>query len=961
MTVETGQDQTRRSPNNRVVARLPFSLPPTIVWFLGAVAVVTSWGLLDPGDSRQQLDWYLQDQMMQNRASIPFDEDILLVLEDDDSASLLGKTDARHRRARALRQLARLGARTVIFDYLLLDESSDVSFIDDEALFDGLPAATFRADADQDWPQLYTEDELQRSTFDRLSWLDGDVPRPKIVIPFHFRQPFGMEQQKLISAMARVLEVQSPTPTATRLAEMLKKPEELVRQNYKYALEEAGQLVAPSREMVKTVLSDPARLPLQWHVRNQRDRRNMLEQLAGQDSFSAAVIQTPLQDGELTLPLSMFAGYVGLGFAEVQEDRDSTLRRLILNRDWRPAGAAPEQIQTVVHQSLAGILMHHRQSVVGIKRDPDGRFLTIPGTANARVPLDSQGQLMINWHINDGQWEEHLDRLHQQVRLDDLFNLAKYDKQINGNRSLIRGFIVRLDAELQLGLQARQADEAISMAIFEEENPDAMVSKFHDRLVPRFFEHPRILKLLAASENPSPATDSIRYELQEFQALRASTQQTIAERTKSEAELRARVQDKLCLVGQVSTGSTDFKSTPVGRLPGIIVNAAAVNTMLTRRFLIPPSMGWTLLTTVLVMTLVAVLFTRLNVILATVAVIPLLLLVAGGHFGALVWNGWVTNPILPLAGVVACFVSITTRRWWQDNRQRRRVRRAFEFYLHPTVVQKVSEHPDALKLGGAATELSILFSDIRSFTSIAEQLRDDELTKLLNEYLTAMTNVVFDNSGTVDKYIGDAIMAFYGAPVSSTIHAQQSCRTALQMSQQLGPMRQHWQQQGLPPIRIGVGINTDTVRVGNFGSTVRFDYTVIGDGVNLAARLEGANKQYGTEILISESTWKQVHSDFATRELDLIQVKGRQRPTRIFELLGERPLDVSLVSRIRKFESALASYRAQDFAGAGEVFEALNAEHPGDLPVEMYMSRCAQFLQSPPGDAWDGVFVMTTK
>jgi adenylate cyclase len=372
-------------------------------------------------------------------------------------------------------------------------------------------------------------------------------------------------------------------------------------------------------------------------------------------------------------------------------------------------------------------------------------------------------------------------------------------------------------------------------------------------------------------------------------------------------------------------------------------------------------MGWTLLTTVLVMTLVAVLFTRLNVILATLAVVPLLLLVIGSHFAALVWNGWVTEPVLPLAGVLACFVSITTRRWWQDNRQRRRVRRAFEFYLHPTVVQKVSEQPDALQLGGAATELSILFSDIRSFTSIAEQLRDDELTKLLNEYLTAMTNVVFDNSGTVDKYIGDAIMAFYGAPVTSTIHAEQSCRTALQMSQQLSQMRQEWQQQGLPPIRIGVGINTDTVRVGNFGSTVRFDYTVIGDGVNLASRLEGANKQYGTEILISESTWEQVHSNFATRELDLIQVKGRQRPTRIFELLGERPLEASLASWTEEFESALASYRAQDFAKARAAFEVLNANHPDDLPVELYIRRCTQFLEQPPGDGWDGVFVMTTK
>ena len=163
------------------------------------------------------------------------------------------------------------------------------------------------------------------------------------------------------------------------------------------------------------------------------------------------------------------------------------------------------------------------------------------------------------------------------------------------------------------------------------------------------------------------------------------------------------------------------------------------------------------------------------------------------------------------------------------------------------------------------------------------------------------------------------------------------------------------------PLRTRIGISSGSCLAGNLGSDLRFDYTVIGDEVNLASRLEGANKQYGTEILISESTWKQVDSDFATRELDLIQVKGRQRPTRIFELLAERPLDESLASRIERFESALACYRGQDFATARERFEALDTEHPGDMPVEMYIDRCTHFLQAPPGEGWDGVFVMTTK
>lgn len=924
--------------------------------------VVAAWGLLDPGNARQRLDWYLQDQMLQNRTPVPLHEDILLVLEDGDAASLLGKTDARHRRARALRQLSRLGARTVLFDYLLLDQSSDVSFLDDEALFDGLPAATFRADPEQDWSRFYTEDELQKAAFDRLSWQDGDTSRPRTVIPFHFQDRLDSNRTKLVGQMTKVLAQPGPTPTPSELATILDRPEKAIRPNYKFALQRAAQQIAGSREKVVAVMNDPARKPLQWHVKYHRGRRSMLQQLALEDSFPARAVGTPLEDRELSLPLSDFSGFAVLGFGEVKEDRDSTLRGLGLVRDWLPGDEQSGEHRVLVHQGLAAFLLHVRRRIDDLKRDPDGHRLTLPTNPGTLVPLDRHGRLMINWHITDGaEWDTQLERSQQQVRLDDLFQLARYDQEINENRSRIREVIVRLDQDMQLELEAREADQAITTTILEGENPDKALSTFHDQLVPRFLDHSRVRERLSQATGKKTGTDPVREDLQRVQHWQAKTKQQVAERARSEEELRERVRDKLCLVGQVSTGSTDLHTTPIGKLPGIIVNAATVNTLLTRRFLVPVSTSWTLLITAAVMTVVAMLFVRLNVVLATLAVVPLLLLVLAGHLAALEWDGRLSNPVLPLAGVLGCFVSITTRRWWQDNRERRRVRRAFEFYLHPTVVEKVSAHPEELQLGGAATELSILFSDIRSFTSIAERLRDEELTRLLNEYLTSMTNIVFDNSGTVDKYIGDAIMAFYGAPVASEAHPQQACRTALQMSARLDQLRDGWRQRGLPAIRIGVGINTDTVRVGNFGSTVRFDYTVIGDGVNLASRLEGANKQYGTEILVSESTWELVRDGFATRELDLIQVKGRQRPTRIFELLAEHPLDESLASRIERFGSALACYRGQDFATAREGFEALDAEQPGDMPVEMYIDRCTHFLQAPPGESWDGVFVMTAK
>jgi adenylate cyclase len=181
------------------------------------------------------------------------------------------------------------------------------------------------------------------------------------------------------------------------------------------------------------------------------------------------------------------------------------------------------------------------------------------------------------------------------------------------------------------------------------------------------------------------------------------------------------------------------------------------------------------------------------------------------------------------------------------------------------------------------------------------------------------------------------------------------------MSQRLDELRQQWQARGLPTIRIRIGINTDTVRVGNFGSNLRFDYTIIGDGVNLASRLEGANKQYGTETLISHSTWEQVHDQLITREIDLIQVKGRQEPTRIYELLAESSAPAEQLERIAQFDSAITLYRKQRFQEALDQFSELADVDPNDQPTRIYIERCRTLIQTPPTSAWDGVYVMTSK
>ena len=257
--------------------------------------------------------------------------------------------------------------------------------------------------------------------------------------------------------------------------------------------------------------------------------------------------------------------------------------------------------------------------------------------------------------------------------------------------------------------------------------------------------------------------------------------------------------------------------------------------------------------------------------------------------------------------------------------------------------------------------LTVLFSDIRGFSSFSEGLAPEALVQLLNEYFSAMTCTVLSHHGMVDKYIGDAIMAVYGAPVPTPEHAYLACCTALQMLAALRPLQAQWQARGLPVIDLGIGINTGEMVVGNMGSETRFNYTVMGDDVNLGARLEGVNKEFGTRIIISEATWEHVRERLGTRELDVIRVKGKEKPTRIYELLGMPPLSPAQAVMVERFHAGLQAYRAQHWSAAIACFhEALRAM-PDDAPSQFYIQRCETLRAAPPGDAWDGVYTMQTK
>lgn len=317
--------------------------------------------------------------------------------------------------------------------------------------------------------------------------------------------------------------------------------------------------------------------------------------------------------------------------------------------------------------------------------------------------------------------------------------------------------------------------------------------------------------------------------------------------------------------------------------------------------------------------------------------------------------------IYPLVFIVGAYLIDLVVRYLAEIRHRRWVQTAFSRYLAPQVIDRLISGDAPLKLGGGKQELTILFSDIRGFTSLSERLKPEELVMILNEYLNRMTDIVLKTEGVVDKFIGDAVMAFWNAPLLQPDHAARAARSALEMMAALEKLNQGWQKRNLPELKIGIGINTGDVTVGNFGSEKRFDYTAIGDDVNLASRLEGLTKQYGVSILISESTKKQIEAEYQTRLIDKVAVKGRQAPVRIFELIGHKDnVSVSTRQKIKAHESALELYFAKDWTGAKARFEK-NHQAYQDQVSQIFIERCRQYLQDQPAGDWDGTYVATSK
>lgn len=466
-------------------------------------------------------------------------------------------------------------------------------------------------------------------------------------------------------------------------------------------------------------------------------------------------------------------------------------------------------------------------------------------------------------------------------------------------------------------------------------------------------------ELLAEKNWPSQRNQIYFCPAEYFQSISA---ETLFDEYYNE-KLRDLFAGKIVLIGLSSADLHDYVYTPISQgnyMFGIYLHANALNTLLSDKTFhnLNPLLELAILLCFLFLYLFYLLFTEnytvTNLIVAVLLSLGLFVVNMLFFDVGILFNGWYF-----LLGIIVLYLYVLMVHYVFLYVSKQDLRKLFSFYLSEAILADLIDNPEALKLGGVRKEMTVLFSDLRGFTSLSESLSPEDLVSVLNKYLSEMTSKVFEFNGVIDKYMGDAIMSFWGAPLDDAKQVENAAAAALAMRDHLKALNKQkaWIRDDIE-LHLGIGINTGPMIVGNMGGEQRFDYTVMGDSVNLGSRLEALNKIYGTEIILSEFSYKKIKDVFSCRLLDKVAVKGKEKPVRIYELVGFlEKLNEKQMDEIRKFNEIVELYLNKEFAQALEILKTLDK----DRVVEIYIERCEAFLVNPPREDWDGVFVLKTK
>lgn len=670
-------------------------------------------------------------------------------------------------------------------------------------------------------------------------------------------------------------------------------------------------------------------------------------------------------------------------YPEARPDRDLAGRLLAVTPENHPLRGILQQAEK--NADVDGILA---AAIHGSGRVVPGYFFLTSEEDSSRLKLDNEADYKIIKHsrfpavkfppggfkgklrINEAVGvKPNIKQITDAAVYTGYFNMYPDDDGMMRNMTNVIGFNGKYFPSLSLQLlRGWYGDEQMKMEVEEygvkgfHVGPKFIPSDEHGRTPINFYGDEKMIPTVSAAD--------------------------LAEDGLADEKLEPMFRDKIVIFGATAVGIYDLRSTPFGVMPGVYLHAFFIQSVLDD--IVLNKAGWFIIFNAASILALGLLLTlamkRLNV--AGGGALALALIIGYLWFQRYMFETrhTVLEVLYPIMAVFAVYGGIAFYKYLVEASERQYVKKAFEHYLSSDVIDKIMADPDKLRLGGEIKLLTATFSDVKNFSGFSEKLSPNNLVELLNEYLTEMTNIILAKDGTLDKYIGDAIVSFYGAPLEFEDNAVRACRATLLCHKRLLALQGKWADEGKPAIEARFGINTGNMLVGNMGSSQRFDYTIMGDEVNLASRLEGINKQYGTNIIASEASvlaasqrFERQDGDkdyrgrdhhryadreigFEWRELDVIRVVGRKTPVKIFELLEFKgDLSKEKSEWLLSYNEAYGLYAARKFGLARDAFKETAKLEPKDNASLKMADRCEGFVKNPPAEDWDGVYTHTTK
>jgi len=707
----------------------------------------------------------------------------------------------------------------------------------------------------------------------------------------------------------------------------------------------------------------------------QAARRPLAEERFSYPLTASADAHKGSYTSDILPPLPVIANSAqGAGFTNVEVDGDGIRRRIYLTQNVHDHWYLQLAFAPLIHYlGKPDIVLEKRKLTVKQAQMPDGRKKDIV------IPLDAKGRMMLDWpktdykdtmkHISFAEISA-LDNIEAEI---EKFTYALCNAQIS--------FFAQFDPSLSrvpvlLGNTSDFFDTARSMKSrsledCSDDDFDAFLeyrgkgyALLEEVIALNVKEKIQNLSLRLSAEYPENAKE-ITDEAEHIAYLAGALSVDMESRKTLTEKIENAVKDKFCIIGRVDTGTTDYGANP---FYGVYVNVGThgivLDTVLRESFIVPLGQWWNILFALFFVPLFILASARLAPVARTAAGFGVIILVLAGSVVLFRSTGIFFGP---LGTVIAMLIAVIAREIYSyavSEKEKHFIRSAFSTYVSGDVVKEIINDPSRLQLGGTKRRMTAVFTDVRGFSTISEKLDPEELVSLLNRYLSAMSDIVLAEKGTIDKFEGDAIIAFFGAPLDLPDHAMRACVSAVNMKRAEAELNKIIMEQKLSPLPLftRIGINTGNMVAGNMGTQNKMNYTIMGNAVNLAARLEGVNKQYGTWILASEDTVRETEGRILARKLDRVRVVGINEPVRLYELVDiadNAPVEEKKLVEV--FHGALDEFEKRNWKQAADGFRQALSIKAQDTPSRIYIERCENFIKQPPLDNWDGVYSMTEK